>query len=116
MKRKPIVNSTASAILRVRLENHLTKVFTEERICQYLAIDDYGTEMQLANSCQASTLALPRIKLAFQLWSGMCVADRHAVLGKFHSLYAGDQKTLIFCALFVHELANILAEVMEWPD
>lgn len=61
--------------------------------------------------------------MAYTIWQRMRVADRHDVLGKFQNSYAGlsitnpeQQKTLVFCALFVHEFATILDEVMEWPE
>jgi hypothetical protein len=112
-----------SAGLRRRLEDHLTLIFSAKKIGKYLDIDGCGPEIQILSTCGEPLMTLPRIKLAYGIWLAMDAADRHNVLYKFQQYYAalpivsaGDQKTLIFCALFVHEFSAILAEAMEWPD
>jgi hypothetical protein len=112
-----------SADLRKRLEDHLSLIFANQEIGKYLAIDGCGPELQIIGNCAEPVLTLPKIKLAYHIWMDMEVIDRHNVLSKFHHFYAalpivspGNRKTLIFCALFVHEFSEILAEAMEWPD
>ena len=123
MERNPTFNRLESGNLRARLEDHLVTIFFDGTISQYLAIDGHEPELQIMGDCCENALALPLIKFAFDIWQGMDAADRHNVLWQFHRLYAtltpsdiGNRKTLIFCALFVHEFAAILAEAMEWPD
>nr|WP_294943247.1 hypothetical protein [uncultured Mucilaginibacter sp.] len=112
-----------SAYLRRRLEDRLAVIFANKTICKYLAIDGYGGELQIIGDYTDNVLVLPQIKLAYQIWLDMYTIDRHSVVGKFHRLYAGlpllngdNKKTLIFCALFIHEFAAILAAASGWPD
>lgn len=112
-----------SAGLRRCLEAHLTVVFTASKIGKYLDIDGCGPEIQIMESCGEQVMNLPAIKLAYQIWLAMDAIDRHSVLCKFHNFYSalpivspGNRGTLIFCALFVHEFAALLAEAMDWPD
>ncbi|WP_139113016.1 hypothetical protein [Mucilaginibacter sp. PPCGB 2223] len=123
MKSNITLNMPNSAALRRLLENHLYKVFANNAIGKYLTMDDCGTEFRPINSLSDNVLALPYIKMTYQAWIEMDAADRYAVLSKFHHLYAGlqvvntgNRKTMIFCALFVHEFAAVLAEAMQWPD
>lgn len=89
-------------------------------ISRYLSADSYQSHALLGSSVQ--TEAFPQVRLAYSIWLGMQTADRHAVLSKFQSLYAETSqgplanKTMAFCAVFIHEFAGILAETMEWPD
>jgi hypothetical protein len=123
MESKPLLNYPCSTGLRHLLEDHLCELFVNDRISKYLSVNECESELQIIKDWPENALAVPQIKMAFSVWSAMIVADRHAVLGKFHSLYTtlpiispGNRKTLIFCAVFIHEFAAILAEAMEWPD
>jgi hypothetical protein len=106
------MNNLASANLREQLEEQLALIFKNDTINQYLTIDGHGSELQIiGDNC-----TFPQLSTAFYVWTTMTVSDRHQVLGKFQQLYTaltiqspGKRKTLIFCALFVHELATILA-------
>jgi hypothetical protein len=120
---KPTMSNMDSAYLRGRLENHLAVIFANQTIFKYLEIDGCGPELQIIGNCTYSAKLIPQIKLAYQIWLDMYTIDRHSVIGKFHRLYAGlpllnedNKKTLIFCALFIHEFAAILAEAAGWPD
>jgi hypothetical protein len=112
-----------SAGLRQRLEDHLTLIFSAKEIGKYLDIDGAWPEIQILGEREQPLMLLPKIKLSYHIWLAMDAADRHNVLCKFQQFYAalpivsaGDRKTLVFCALFVHEFSAILAEAMEWPD
>ena len=121
--RKPAMSKMDSAYLRQRLEDHLAVIFANQTICKYLEIDDCRPELHIIGDCANNVMVLPQIKLSYQIWLEMYTTDRHNVIGKFHRLYAAlpissldNKKTLIFCALFIHEFAAILAEATEWPD
>jgi hypothetical protein len=123
MKRQPILTQAESTQLRNLLANCLTNIFINDTICKYLVTDGSETELQILNCCNEHSPELPQIKMAYAIWGRMDLADRHAVLGKFQCLYAGlsatgpvKTKTLLFCALFVHEFTSVFAEAMEWPD
>ena len=120
---KPAMSKMESAYLSQRLEDHLAIIFANQTIFKYLEIDSYGPELQIMGDCTDNVMVLPQIKLAYQIWLNMFTTDRHNVIGKFHRLYAGlpvlskdNKRTLIFCALFIHEFAAILAEATGWPD
>jgi hypothetical protein len=100
-------------------------LFKDQGICKYLCTDASNAELEtlVVHHFADCAAALPHIKTAYLAWTGMNTADRHAVLGKFYGLYAGlsganqrKHKTLIFCALFIHEFAAVLAGAMQWPD
>ena len=123
MESKLKLSKMESADLRQRLEDHLCLVFADKTITKYLAIDGCGPELQIIAECCDPYRTLPLFKLAYRICFDMDVNDRFSVLGKFHEQYAalqiesqGNRKILIFCALFIHEFANILAESLEWPD
>jgi len=123
MKKNLTLNSPGSAGLRDLLKDHLIHMFTSDIISKYLVIETGGTGLQILDLCPDHALRLPRIKMAFSIWGSMEATDRHAVLTKFHCLCSGlpffspgNRKTLIFCALFIHEFSVILAEAMQWPD
>jgi hypothetical protein len=120
---KPAMSKMDSAYLRQRLEGHLAVIFANQTIFKYLEIDGCRPELQIIGGCMDNVMALPQIKLAYQIWLDMYTTDRHNVVGKFYRLYTtlpilgqDNQKTLIFCALFIHELAAILAEVADSPE
>ena len=120
MDSKRTLCSDDSAELRNRLEKHLTALFSNKTVGKYLKIDGCGTELQILLNFPNHALTFSPIKLAYNIWLGMDATDRYAVLAKFHCLYAslpvidtGNRKILIFCALFIHELAAILEAAME---
>lgn len=123
MDNKLTIYKVDSACLRRYLEDHMTALFAAKKIGKYLDIDGCGTEIQILESCGDQVMTLPGIKLAYRIWLAMDAIDRHSVLCKFHHFYAalpifspGNRKTLIFCALFVHEFAAVLVEAMEWQN
>lgn len=122
MNKRLSFNKQESAGLRQRLEGWLSRVFACEKIGEYLVSEQAGNEIQLLTGNATVVDAFPQTKLAYDIWTGMHVGDRHAVLGKFQCLYAAlpatytSRKTLTFCAVFINEFAEILAEAMEWPD
>jgi len=112
-----------SAHLRQRLEDHLAVIFANQTIFKYLEIDGCGRELQIIGDCAVRITALPQIKLAYQIWFDMYTTDRYGVVVKFLRLYAAlpllnkdTKRTLIFCTLFIHEFAVILAEAAGWLD
>lgn len=117
------LSKAESIVLRNRLENHLIALFSSKAIIRYISINDCKPELQILGNYENNPHAFPQIKLAFNIWSAMDIADRHNVLGKYQRLYtsfwltsAEGQKTLTFCALFIHEFSSILAETMLWPN
>jgi hypothetical protein len=123
MERKLTYTCVESAQMRDLLANCITNIFINNTICKYLAIDGFEAELQIVNVCNNDMPKLPQIKMAYDIWGRMELADRHAVLGKFYCLYAGlstkppaNRRTFIFCALFIHEFTAIFAEAMQWPD
>ncbi|MBC6110902.1 hypothetical protein ACFOG5_01380 [Pedobacter fastidiosus] len=123
MRREPKITFAESAQLRDLLANCLTNIFIDNSICKYMAIGGLETELEILNCCSDHLPELPQIKMAFNIWGRMEVADRHAVLCKFHCLYAtlpimgpAKMRTFIFSALFIHEFPSIFAEALRWPD
>jgi hypothetical protein len=123
MNGKSTMSKMDSAYLRQRLEDHLAVIFANQTIFKYLEIDGCRPELHIMSDCTNSVMVLPQIKLAYQIWLDMFTTDRHNVIDKFHRLYAtlpisslDNKKTVVFCALFIHEFAAILAEARGWPD
>lgn len=122
MDRKLTICKAGSAVLRNQLQARLAVVFAGNAISKYLVIDGCGPELQILCNCNPLQI-LAQAKFAFSTWTEMETLHRHQVIGRFQQLYAahpvaehGNRKTLLFCALFVHEIASVLAEAMEWPD
>jgi hypothetical protein len=112
-----------SASLRAYLEDCLTRIFITGKIGKYLDIDAEGPEIQILKCSGEQVMTPPGIRLAYRIWLAMDQLDRYMVLCKFHHFYSalpvtrpGEGKTLIFCALFIHEFAAILVEASEWQD
>ena len=112
-----------SASLRAYLEDCLTRVFANGKIVKYLNIDSNGPEIQILKCSGDKVMTLPGIELAYRIWLAMDQLDRYMVLYKFHHFYEalpvaslGKGKTLIFCALFIHEFAAVLVKANEWQD
>ena len=123
MRKEPTITRAESAQLRDLLENCLTNIFIDNAICKYMAMGGLENELQILNCCSSHLPQLPQIKMALNIWGRMEIVDRHAVLGKFHSLCAtltimgpAKMKTFIFSALFIHEFPSIFAQAMGWPD
>ena len=117
------MDALTSAGLRCLLENHLEALFQGDVLQRYVNITHPGNELQVFDAYAADHLLLPQLKIGYQLWSAMQTADRHAVLCYFHGGYTGQyasyackNKTQVFCAVFIYELAAVLVEGMDHPD
>ncbi|HVW95847.1 MAG TPA: hypothetical protein VHA56_07750 [Mucilaginibacter sp.] len=123
MENSVTLHIPASAELRELFDKHLNNMFISNEIKRYLSINGSETEQQLLNFCDNKELAPSHIKFAFAVWLEMDMADRHAILAKFDHLFKdlpitnqNQRKILIFCTLFIHEFASVLAEAIAWPD
>jgi hypothetical protein len=119
---KLIISKAESVDLRCKLETHLATLFSNSSISKYVSMNNREPELQILSDQENNACALPQLKMAYSIWSAMDIADRHNVLGKFQRLCLSspltsskNQKTLIFCALFIHEFSAILAEAIGWP-
>ena len=115
-----LLTRAESACMRKKLESRVAEIFERSQPGKYSLIDDrqFGMEAVLENI--DSKISYPQVKLAYQIWSAMHTTDRHAVLIRFHRLYVGShdanrhfEKTLMFCVLFINELAGNLAQDTE---
>lgn len=117
MQKAHLFPKLQSAQLRHHLESRLAAIFAQGAIDRYLLDDGCQSPYALGSS----STQFPHIRLAYSIWLGMQTVDRHAVLAKFQLLCAetatsAGNKTMAFCAVFIHEFASLLAETMEWPD
>lgn len=123
MRRELTITLAESAQLRDLLANCLTNIFINNSICKYMAVGGLETELEILNCYSDHLPELSQIKMAFNIWGRMQVADRHAVLCKFNCLYvalptmgSAKMRTFIFSTLFIHEFPSIFAEALGWPD
>jgi len=120
MQKAHLFPKPQSTQLRHHLQKRLATLFAQGQISRYLSANGCESHALLGSSVQSE--AFPHLRLAYSIWLGMQTADRHAVLAKFQLLCAetstgaAGNKTVAFCAVFIHEFAGIPAETMEWPD
>jgi len=105
-----------SAALSAVLQSHLQFSMMRGTINEYL-VSGYTPGQWLYLLYNTPQNRLLCIRSAYQVWLSMQTQHRRAVLQKFQLLlkdhfctYSTNGKTLLFCAVFIHELAPLLIQ------
>jgi len=111
-----------SAALCTLLNRHLQFAVTNGAINKHIG-QDYapGNWPHLLHNTAQNQLVC--VKSAYTIWLAMYAQDRHDVLRRFQCLiknhlhtYPIQNKTMLFCAVFIHELAPLLTQATAYPD
>ncbi|PJJ85033.1 hypothetical protein [Mucilaginibacter auburnensis] len=120
MKNKSAFTKSESARLRNALEQQLNSLIFDSEYGYYIeAYTKFGWRVLAQRTLN---LPSPSVKNAYQIWLSMCVSDRYLVLIKFRELtdrfppMSTNIRVLLFCRVFMTELAPILIRTSAYSD